>query len=58
LGIRADFSLAKSAHLGFASDTSYYRGIIRVDGMPKRSAPITPDNGDTLSPFVVLQTRA
>src|SRR5688572_686067 len=58
VGLRADFQLAKSAHAGFASDTSYYRGIIRVDGMPKRSAPITPDNGDTLSPFVVLQTRA
>jgi HK97 family phage major capsid protein len=58
VGVRADFSLAKSMHLGFASDTSYYRGIIRVDGQPKRAEPITPLNGDTLSPFVVLQTRA
>jgi len=58
VGMRADFQLAKSMHAGFASDTSYYRGIIRVDGQPKLAAPITPLNGSTLSPFVVLETRS
>jgi HK97 family phage major capsid protein len=58
VGMRADFQLAKSQHLGFASDTSYYRGIIRVDGQPALSAAITPLNGSTLSPFVTLATRA
>jgi HK97 family phage major capsid protein len=58
VGVRADFSLTKSVHAGFTSDTSYYRGIIRVDGQPKRSAPMTPDNGNTVSPFVVLATRS
>lgn len=58
VGMRADFSLAKSQHVGFTSDTAHYRGIIRVDGQPKLAAPITPKNGDTLSPFVVLATRA
>lgn len=58
IGMRAEFQLAKSTHVGFASDTTHYRGIIRVDGQPKLSAPVTPDNGDTLSPFVLLATRA
>lgn len=58
IGMRAEFSLAKSMHAGFQSDTSYYRGIIRVDGIPKLSAPVTPLNGDTLSPFVTLATRS
>jgi HK97 family phage major capsid protein len=58
IGMRADFSLAKSQHIGFASDSTYYRGIIRVDGMPKLTAPITPLHGDTLSPFVVLAERS
>jgi HK97 family phage major capsid protein len=58
VGMRQEFSLAKSAHVGFASDTTYVRGIIRVDGQPKLSAPITPKYGETLSPFVVLATRA
>ncbi len=58
IGMRAEFQLAKSGHAGFATDTSYYRGIIRVDGQPKLNAPITPLNGSTLSPFVVLETRS
>jgi HK97 family phage major capsid protein len=58
VGMRAEFQLAKSAHIGFETDSSAYRGVIRVDGQPKLSAPITPLHGDTLSPFVVLQTRA
>jgi hypothetical protein len=56
--MRSDVSLAKSMHAGFSSDTSYYRAIVRLDGMPKLAAPITPANGETLSPFVVLETRA
>ena len=58
VGVRADFTLAKSMHAGFQSDTSYYRGIIRLDGQPKLNAPLTPHTGLTLSPFVTLDTRA
>ena len=58
VGLRADFTLAKSMHAGFQSDTTYYRGTIRVDGQPKRATVITPNAGDTLSPFVVLETRS
>jgi len=50
VGMRAEFQLAKSQHAGFANDKSYYRGIIRVDGQPKLSAPITPFSGDTALP--------
>lgn len=57
IGLRADFTLAKSQHVGFTTDTTYYRGIIRVDGQPKLTKPITPVHGDTLSPFVVLDNR-
>jgi HK97 family phage major capsid protein len=58
VGLRADMTLAKSMHAGFQSDTSYYRAILRVDGAPKLSAPVTPAAGDTQSPFVVLAARA
>ncbi len=57
VGIRQEFQLAKSVEAGFTQDKSYYRGIIRVDGQPKLSAPVTPANGQTLSPFVVLAAR-
>jgi HK97 family phage major capsid protein len=58
IGMRAEFSLAKSMHAGFQKDSVFYRGILRVDGQPKLTAPLTPANGDTLSPFVVLAERA
>lgn len=58
LGLRQDMTLDKSQHVGFTRDTSHYRGILRADGMPTWSAPYTPLNGDTLSPFVTLATRA
>ncbi len=55
IGLRAGFALERSTHLGFQSDTSWYRGIIRVDGMSKINAPVTLANGAaTVSPFVVL----
>lgn len=54
VGLRADVSLERSGHAGFTSDTSYYRGLLRADGMPTWAAPYTPLHGDTLSPFIVL----
>src|SRR5439155_22997487 len=50
IGMRQEMTLARSAHAGFQSDTSYYRAILRVDGQPKLIAPIKPKNGATLSP--------
>lgn len=58
IGLRADFTLAKSGHVGFVTDESYYRGLIRVDGQPKLGAAITPYAGSTVSPFIKLDTRS
>ena len=57
VGLRREASLDKSQHVGFTSDSTTYRLIIRVDGQPTLSSPITPLNGSTLSPFVVLEAR-
>lgn len=58
VGMRKEMSLDKSRHPGFTRDTTYYRGIVRGDGQPTWSSVYTPENGDTLSPFVVLETRS
>jgi len=58
VGLRADVTLDKSAHVGFVSDVATYRATIRVDGMPRLTAPVQPKNGSTLSAFTVLDTRA
>jgi HK97 family phage major capsid protein len=55
IGMRREASLDKSAHVGFAKDVETYRLIVRCDGQPTLSGPVTPLNGPTLSPFVVLQ---
>ena len=52
-----DVSLEKSGHVGFVSDTSHFRGIVRADGQSAWNAPRTPANGATLSPFVTLAAR-
>jgi HK97 family phage major capsid protein len=57
IGLRRDMSIDRSAHVGFTRDTSHYRGIVRVDGLPSWDAPITPRHGATLSPFVTLAVR-
>jgi HK97 family phage major capsid protein len=58
VGIRLGMSLERSGHAGFASDTTYYRGLLRVDGQPTWRQPLTPRNGSTtLSPFVTLAAR-
>ena len=55
VGMRREASLDKSAHVGFAKDVETCRLIVRCDGQPTLSGPITPLHGPTLSPFVVLQ---
>lgn len=51
---------ASSMHVMFKYDEMCYRFIIRVDGQPMYSAPLTPYKGtsSTLSPFVTLQARS
>ncbi len=58
LGIRKDISIDKSNSPGWTEDLISYRVIVRFDGQGLLSAPITPENGDTLSPFVSIDARA
>ena len=58
MGLRREIAVEKSIHPGVASDTSYYRGIMRADGQGRWSSPLTPKNGDTLSWCVTLAERA
>jgi len=53
-GIQADMSI----HVQFIYDESVFRFVLRVDGQPGWSAPITPYKGsDDLGPFVILAAR-
>lgn len=54
VGLRREAALDRSQHVGFARDVETFRLIARMDGQPIPSGPITPTNGDTLSPFVTL----
>ena len=58
IGMRADVALKLSEHVYFNSDEMAVRLRLRIDGRPLGDAAITPANGDTLSPFVSLATRA
>jgi HK97 family phage major capsid protein len=51
--------IAISIHVNFATDESVLRFVIRMDGQPLLSGPITPSRSTTtISPFVVLETRS
>jgi len=44
---------------GFTTDETFWKIVLRVDGQPLMTAPITPYRGaDTLSPFIVLTTTS
>ena len=47
-----------SPHFRFDYDQVSFRLKLRLDGSPRWSAAITPQTGDTLSPFVTLAARA
>jgi HK97 family phage major capsid protein len=50
---------ASSIHVRFVYDESVFRFVYRVDGQPTWNNTLTPYKGsNTLSPFVVLQTRS
>lgn len=54
---RRSVDVATSMHLWFDQMLQAFRFVFRIDGRPWLSAPITPANGDDLSPFVTLATR-
>lgn len=49
---------AESMHVRFANHERAFKFWTRNCGAPWWKSPLTPKNGDTLSPFVVLATRA
>ena len=48
---------AASMHLYFLYDQQVFRFVLRYDGQPTWRVPLTPHNGATVSPFVVLAAR-
>jgi HK97 family phage major capsid protein len=59
IGDRQVMSAMSSPHYKFGNDLTAYRIIERVDGQPWLQSAITPQNGgNTLSPFVQLETRS
>jgi HK97 family phage major capsid protein len=53
-GLQSDMSI----HVKFDTDESVFRFVMRLDGQPERSTPLTPYKGsNTLSHFITLATR-
>ncbi len=57
IGIRREMLLDKSQHVGWLTDTTGFRLIMRVDGKGTWSKAVTPKEGDSLSWAVTLQAR-
>lgn len=57
IGLRKEIAVERSGHAGFKEDETWYRCILRADGMGRWSSAVTPKNGDSLSWCVALQTR-
>jgi HK97 family phage major capsid protein len=57
VGQRQGMGIEKSIHAGFASDTSYYRVVTRLDGQGTWKSSVTPKAGDSLSWAVVVEGR-
>jgi len=59
IGDRQKLTIDTSAHVGFVSNTIYWRFTLRVDGQPWLQSALTPKNGSqTLSPFVCLSSTS
>lgn len=54
----AGIKFAKSIHLKFDYDQTAFRFVMRLDGQPWWPSLFTQKRGDTLGPFVTLNTRA
>ena len=58
VGLRPEVALQKSAHIGFQTDETRYRIIVRGDGIGRWSSVFTPKTGSTQSWCVNLAARA
>lgn len=56
-GVRRGARIERAVEPGWMRDAIDYRITMRVAGLPMNSAPITPQRGDTFSPFVALAAR-
>ena len=58
LGLRKEvFALSTNADRWLQREHSFMVGV-RLDGEPSLAKVVTPENGETLSPFVCLETRS
>lgn len=57
VGVRRGARIERSVAPGWMKDSIDYRITMRVAGLPMNSAPITPQRGDTFSPWVALAAR-
>ncbi len=57
IGDRQSIQVESSEHSRFANDETELRTILRNDGRPWIQSALTPVNGSTLSPFVLLGAR-
>ena len=57
IGDRQAVSMESSEHSRFMNDETEVKIILRVDGRPWIQSALTPKNGDSLSPFVILGAR-
>lgn len=57
VGLRRGMTFERSNAVGWTSDVSHFRSIVRVDGIGKWNGPYTPANGDSLSWAVTLAAR-
>jgi HK97 family phage major capsid protein len=58
IGMRRSLQLERSNIPGWTQDLMSYRALLRFDGQDTWNAPITPENGNTLSWCVGLGARA
>jgi len=55
IGLREEVRIESSIHAQFREDITQWRAIVRTDGQPGLSAPVTLLDGSTeVSPFVIL----
>jgi len=58
VGLRKEVSIERSMHVGWSTDETGYRAILRADGQGTWAKAFTPKNGSPLSWAVTLAARA
>lgn len=58
VGMKGEVDSSVSIHLRFDYNETAFRLVFEIDGQPWVSSEVTPEHGDTRSPFVTLAARA